>query len=58
MPDEFTCHNCNSQSVVYPEQWNEDARVVCRGCGTPLATMAQFRNRIERHRREATISGC
>jgi transcription elongation factor Elf1 len=60
MAEEFSCPNCNSQSVIYPDASDDDERVVCRACGTILATMAQFRNWIERRRpgREAMTSGC
>jgi len=59
MAEEFSCPNCHSQSVIYPSSSDEDERVLCRACGTVLATMAQFRYLIERRRAgREVISGC
>jgi hypothetical protein len=58
MSEEFTCHNCRSQSVIYPEASDDDARVVCRGCGTFLGTLAQFRRRVEPTPAGPFTSGC
>jgi ribosomal protein S27E len=61
MSEEFTCPNCRSQSVVYPDAQDDgEARVLCRTCGTFLGTLAQFRRRVEaRTARAATFtSGC
>jgi len=52
MSDEFTCHNCRRQSVIYSDETRDDARVVCRTCGTSLGTLAQFRRLVERRARD------
>jgi hypothetical protein len=55
MSEEFACPNCERQSVVYPHGAEDDARVVCRTCGTFLGTLAQFRRFIERRSSAAAI---
>jgi transcription elongation factor Elf1 len=60
MPEEFACPNCNCQSVIYPQVPADQERVVCRACGTALASLSQFRRLIEGlpPRRGATATGC
>ena len=60
MTEEFACPNCSSQSVVYPDDPDDDEYVVCRACGTILATVAQFRRFVEGQLvpSGAPLSGC
>jgi len=61
MTEEFTCPKCSSQSVIYPDLPEEDDEyVVCRGCGTILASVRQFRRFVERRpvRPGAVVTGC
>jgi transcription elongation factor Elf1 len=60
MPEEFACPKCDSPSVVYSNDAEDDNRVVCRACGTLLATRAQFRRFVERHAKRSGLctSGC
>jgi transcription elongation factor Elf1 len=60
MPQEFGCPNCNCQSVVYPQIPEDHERVVCRACGTTLASLSQFRRMVEGlpPRRGTTTTGC
>ena len=60
MSEEFACPNCLRQSVIYPDAPEDDARVICRTCGTVLGTLAQFRRFVERRVREvnAATSRC
>ena len=60
MTEEFACPNCSSQSVVYPDDPDDDEYVVCRACGTVLATVAQFRRFVEGQLvpSGAPLSGC
>jgi ribosomal protein S27E len=60
MAEEFACPNCSSQSVVYPDAATDDEYVICRACGTNLATMSQFRQFVESHLLPsgAPLSGC
>jgi transcription elongation factor Elf1 len=57
---DFTCPNCRSQSVVYPDALADEAGVICRSCGTSLGTLAQFRRLVEQRPAHAGIppSGC
>jgi transcription initiation factor TFIIIB Brf1 subunit/transcription initiation factor TFIIB len=58
MPKEPTCPNCDSPSVVYPE--DSDGPVVCGACGIFLATRRQFRHFLERHAARSGVhtTGC
>jgi hypothetical protein len=61
MKDEFVCPNCCSPSVVYPDSVDdEEAHVLCRGCGMIVGTSAQFRLAVQRVPVMATspVSGC
>lgn len=53
MSDEFACYKCRRQSVIYPDEAEDDARVLCRTCGTSLGTLAQFRRFVERREQSA-----
>jgi transcription elongation factor Elf1 len=53
---EFACPVCDSPSIVYPEEGEED-RVVCGGCGAFVATRDQFRRLVEQNP-EVQTSGC
>jgi transposase-like protein len=48
MSEEFACPTCRRQSVIYPDAREDDARVVCRTCGTSFGTLSQFRRFVER----------
>jgi transcription elongation factor Elf1 len=58
--DEFTCPNCRSQSVNYPDAARDWQSVTCRGCGAWLGTLAEFRRFVRRHalRSGEVTSGC
>jgi hypothetical protein len=58
LPREFTCPNCQRQSVNYPS--DERQAVTCRSCGTRLGTLAEFRRFVEYRavRSNALASGC
>jgi transcription elongation factor Elf1 len=60
MPKEFACPNCNCPSVVYPQIPDDHERVVCRACGTALASLSQFRRIVEGSapRGGTTTTGC
>jgi hypothetical protein len=60
MQKEFACPTCQSPSVIYPDRLGDNDKVLCRACGTPIATMAQFRRFIENHtaRSELHSTGC
>lgn len=60
LAEEFSCPKCSSPSVVYPATRQDDAFVTCRGCGTAIATLAQFRRFVLRRlmSRETPVSGC
>ena len=60
MLEEFACPKCSCQSVIYPDRSEGDEYVVCRACGTVLATVSQFRRFVERHpvRAGAATTGC
>jgi len=60
LAEEFSCPKCSSPSVVYPAIRKDDAYVTCRGCGTAIATLAQFRRFVLRRlmSRETPVSGC
>jgi transcription elongation factor Elf1 len=60
MPKEFACPNCNCPSVVLPQIPDDHERVVCRACGTTLASMSQFRHMVEglAPRSGTTTTGC
>jgi hypothetical protein len=59
MGSEFGCPRCDSPSIAYPGEGEED-RVVCAGCGAFLATRSQFRRLIERREKRSEIrtTGC
>jgi transcription initiation factor TFIIIB Brf1 subunit/transcription initiation factor TFIIB len=59
MPKEPTCPNCQSPSVIYPEDL-DDGPVVCGACGAFLATRGQFRHFLERHAARSGVhtAGC
>jgi len=59
MRTEFACPLCDSPSVAYPDE-GEDDRVICAGCGAFLATRSQFRRLIKRREKHSEIqtSGC
>jgi uncharacterized Zn finger protein (UPF0148 family) len=60
MANDLACPSCDSPSVVYPEG-SDDGPVVCGTCGTFLATLAQFRqflNRQSAASEEQTTTGC
>jgi hypothetical protein len=59
MGSEFACPRCDSPSIAYPDEGEED-RVVCAGCGAFLATRTQFRRLIERREKSSEIrtTGC
>jgi hypothetical protein len=59
MGSEFACARCDSPSIAYPDEGEED-RIVCAGCGAFLATRTQFRRLIERREKSSEIrtSGC
>jgi transcription initiation factor TFIIIB Brf1 subunit/transcription initiation factor TFIIB len=48
MSEEFACPNCRRQSVIYPQSVEDNARIVCRTCGTFLGTLASLRRFVER----------
>ncbi len=54
------CRNCASISVVYHDTSNDDAAVMCGGCGMFLATRGQFRQLLERQavRSRLVTTGC
>ena len=61
MKDEFVCPNCYSPSVVYPDSIDdEEAHVLCQGCGMIVGTVAQFRLAVRRvpAMRASPGSGC
>jgi hypothetical protein len=61
MKDEFVCPNCCSPSVVYPDSVDdEEAHVLCRGCGMIVGTVAQFRLAVQRMTAvsASSVSGC
>jgi hypothetical protein len=61
MKDEFLCPNCCSPSVVYPDSVDdEQAHVLCRGCGMVMGTLAQFRRATQRMpvAPASPVSGC
>ena len=60
MPKEFACPNCNCPSVVYPQIPDGHERVMCRACGTALASLSQFRRMVEglAPRSGTTTTGC
>jgi hypothetical protein len=61
MKDEFVCSNCCSPSVVYPDSVDdENAHVLCRGCGKIVGTLAQFRLAVQRVPAvsASSVSGC
>jgi hypothetical protein len=60
MPEEFACPKCSCQSVIYPDLPEDDECVVCRSCGTVIATVSQFRRFIDRHpvHSGAPTTGC
>jgi transcription initiation factor TFIIIB Brf1 subunit/transcription initiation factor TFIIB len=58
MKDEFVCPNCRSPSVVYPDSVDdEQAHILCRGCGMIMGTLAQFRRAVQRVS-ASPLSGC
>jgi transcription elongation factor Elf1 len=59
MGSEFACPRCDSPSIAYLDEGEED-RVVCAGCGAFLATRTQFRRLIEGREKSSEIrtSGC
>jgi transcription elongation factor Elf1 len=60
MSQEFACPNCRRQSVVYADAAEDDARVVCRTCGTFLGMLTQLRRFLERRAPGPNVqtSGC
>ena len=60
MADGFSCHRCESPSVAFPQQTQDDAHVVCRHCGALIGTLSQYRRNIERQYRSRSeyVSGC
>jgi hypothetical protein len=60
MSEELACRNCASISVVYHGASNDDAAVMCGGCGMFLANRGQFRQLVERQavRSRLVTTGC
>ena len=61
MNDGFSCTRCDSPSVAFPAEREDEAHVVCRNCGALVGTLSQFRRKIEHpHRANAhhVVSGC
>jgi hypothetical protein len=61
MPEGLACLNCASISVVYHEAVNdEDAHVMCGGCGMFLTTRCQFRQLLDRQAVQSRLvtTGC
>jgi hypothetical protein len=54
MVSEFAYPRCDSPSIAYPDEGQED-RVVCAGCGAFLATRSQSRRLIERREKRSEI---
>jgi hypothetical protein len=46
--DDFSCDSCGSASVLFPLDLRGEAQVVCDRCRRPLATLAEFRERVAR----------
>jgi hypothetical protein len=46
--DDFSCDGCGSPSVLFPLDLRGEAQVVCDRCRRPLATLAEFRERVAR----------
>lgn len=47
-PIEFGCAACGSPAILFPDHLSAQALVVCDRCRVPLATLAEFRERVER----------
>jgi transcription elongation factor Elf1 len=58
LPREFTCPNCQRQSVNYPP--DDQLSVTCHSCGTFLGTLAEFRRFVKHRavRSNRVTSGC
>jgi ribosomal protein S27E len=41
---EFSCPECGSPAIVYPDRLTDDAPVKCRHCETVLCTVREFRS--------------
>jgi hypothetical protein len=57
MRPEFSCSECGSQSVIYPEILEESALVLCAGCRATLGTLGELRQIAEGSLTERATNG-
>jgi len=48
MGRQFSCASCGSPSIKAPQQIADDAEIVCGGCGYPIGTWAELKERAKR----------
>ncbi len=48
MGRQFSCSVCGSASIRAPLVIADDAKIVCGGCGHPIGTWAEFKERAKR----------
>jgi hypothetical protein len=48
MGRQFSCLMCGSVSIRAPQQIADEATILCGGCGHPLGTWAEFKERAKR----------
>jgi hypothetical protein len=53
---EFACEVCASPAVVYPDDLDANAPVVCAGCGAEICTYGEFRQQGLRSCRGNNVS--
>jgi hypothetical protein len=54
MGGQFSCSACGSASIRAPQQIADDATILCGGCGHPIGTWAELKERAKRAIRQST----
>jgi len=62
MRNDFQCYRCGGQSVILPEELDEDAVIRCTCCGATRGTLRDLRRIVAMNRKlhdaSSVFSGC
>lgn len=62
MANEFKCQRCDGQSIILPEDFDDEAHITCRNCGALQGTLGDLRHVVAANQQNrsgsAAFSGC